>query len=69
MSNEQKQLDKNTGITFVNKSENSGAPNQKGFLNIDGVVYKLVMWKRISKAGNEYNFYKIEKQTSTSESK
>ncbi len=67
MNNETKQLDKNTGLAFKNNSENPAAPKLKGNLNVDGKVYKIAIWERKSKAGNDYLYFKIDPQTSVSQ--
>ena len=66
-NNEAKQLDNNTGLAFKNNSENPAAPKHKGTVNVEGKVYKLAIWERKSKAGNDYLYFKIEPQTSISE--
>ena len=67
MNNENKQIDNNTGLLFNKQSEDQKKPNKVGFAKIDGKQYKIAIWERKSKAGNDYLYFKIEPQTSISE--
>ena len=66
MNNENRQLDNNTGIAFPKRSDNPAAPKLSGNINVEGKVFKIAIWERISKAGNNYQYIKIDPQTSTS---
>lgn len=66
-NNEAKQIDNNTGISFFRNSDNPAAPKKTGFINVEGKVFKIAIWERISKSGNKYDYIKIEPQTFTSE--
>jgi hypothetical protein len=66
MNNENRQLDNNTGIAFIKNSNNPAAPKLSGTINVEGKVFKIAIWERTSKAGNNYQYFKIEPQTSTS---
>ena len=66
-NNEAKQLDTNTGIAFNNTDPMAASsPQLKGTLNVEGKVYKISIWKNISKAGNDYLKIKLSPQTSVS---
>jgi hypothetical protein len=59
MNNENRQLDNNTGLAFENASENPSAPKFKGSINVDGKIYQIAIWIRISKANKAYKYIKI----------
>lgn len=44
----------NSGIVFFNDSDNENAPELSGQIKVDGVQYRIAMWRNEGKKGSEF---------------
>lgn len=54
------ELKNNTGTAFTNRKTKDTQPDFKGELNVEGKVWQVAVWSRVSKNGNKYLSMKVE---------